>query len=271
MTSPLSGIRVVSIALNVPGPVAASRLRQAGAAVTKVEPPSGDPLAHYAPDWYRELHHDVAVERIDLKSASGKTRLDDLLVTADLLLTSQRPAALRRLGLDADTLFTASAPSRHLRWLNIVGDTSAPDVAGHDLTYLAEAGLLGTEVPRSVFADIVAAECAFSRALLLLREPPGAHSIVGIADSLAPLAAAQRHGLTGPGGLLGGKLAAYGVYAAREGRVAVAALEPHFRQRLYQELELPIDSGLADVFVSRTADEWEIWARARDLPLVKLR
>jgi alpha-methylacyl-CoA racemase len=79
-------------------------------------------------------------------------------------------------------------------------------------------------------------ERAFSAMLLLLREPRGARAVVGLYDSLAPLVAPLRHGLTAEDGLLGGRLVTYNVYRAREGRVAIAALEPHFRERLYTSL-----------------------------------
>ncbi|PZT99619.1 MAG: hypothetical protein DI630_16375, partial [Gordonia sp. (in: high G+C Gram-positive bacteria)] len=41
---PLHGVRVVSLAMNLPGPLATARLVRMGAAVVKVEHPSGDPL-----------------------------------------------------------------------------------------------------------------------------------------------------------------------------------------------------------------------------------
>ena len=46
---PLRGIRVVSLAVNLPGPLTAARYTALGAAVTKVVPPSGDPLAWVSP------------------------------------------------------------------------------------------------------------------------------------------------------------------------------------------------------------------------------
>jgi len=46
---PLWGVRVVTLAVNVPGPVAAARLCELGASVTKVEPPGGDPLEAVSP------------------------------------------------------------------------------------------------------------------------------------------------------------------------------------------------------------------------------
>jgi alpha-methylacyl-CoA racemase len=264
---PLHDIRVVTMALNAPGPVAAARLRAAGAAVTKVEPPSGDPLEGYCAGWYHELHEGITVERINLKSASGGSQMRDLLAAADLFLGSQRPSALGRLGLDADSLLSPSSRLNHLRWLNIVGELEAPEVPGHDLTYLAKAGLLGREIPRSVFADVLAGEHAFAAALLLLRQPPGSRAQVGLYDTLATLVAARTHGLTGPGNTLGGAIPAYGLYDARDGRIAIAAIERHFHARLYEELELPAGADLTDVFRTRTASEWEEWAKERDLPV----
>jgi hypothetical protein len=58
---PLSDIRVVSLALNLPGPLAAARLVAMGASVVKAEPPSGDPLFIGQPDWYHDLHAGIEV------------------------------------------------------------------------------------------------------------------------------------------------------------------------------------------------------------------
>jgi len=268
---PLAGIRLVTIAINVPGPLAASHLRAQGAAVVKIEPPGGDPLATFCPSWYEELNAGATIERIDLKSETGRAAIRRHLEDADLFLASQRPSALARLGLDADTLLATGSPTAHLRWLNIVGEIARPEVPGHDLTYLAQAQLLGNEMPRTLAADVLGAEHAFATALLLLRQPEGSRAVVGLFDSLAPLAAPLRHGLTGPGNLFSGKLPAYGLYDTRDGRVAVAALEPQFRRRLYDELGLPDGSELTTAFRARSAAEWEKWAENRDLPVLAVR
>jgi crotonobetainyl-CoA:carnitine CoA-transferase CaiB-like acyl-CoA transferase len=267
---PLAGVRVVTIALNAPGPLAAARLRECGATVLKVEPPGGDPMKRVCRGWYDELHRGVTVEEIDLKSDAGRARLRPWLGDADLFLASQRPSALARLGLDAATLLAADSPARRLRHLNIVGEVARPEIAGHDLTYLARAGLLGAELPRTLAADVLGSERAFSTALLLLREPPGARAEVGLFDALEPLVAPLRHGLTGPGSVFE-RLPWYRVYAAREGRVAVAALEPHFTARLYAALEAPEGADLSAAFLARTAAEWEAWGDRHDLPIAALR
>src|SRR5947207_4892818 len=79
--------------------MAAERLRAFGAAVTKIEPPEGDPLRRSSIDFYTELTRGMAVEACDLKSADGHAHFDRLLANTDLLLTSQRPLALARLQL----------------------------------------------------------------------------------------------------------------------------------------------------------------------------
>ncbi len=258
----------MSIAQNVPGPAAVAQLVRRGATAIKIEPPAGDQLATLCRPWYDELHAGVRVERLDLKSAPGMAALKSMLAGCDLFLASQRPAALARLGLDAAAL-TREFPS--LRHLNIVGHTAAPEHAGHDLTYLAEHGLVQRSLPLTLVADLMGAERACATVMELMQAAPGSHRVIGLANTIHDLAAPLRHGLTAPGGPLGGANPAYAVYAASDGAVAVAALEPHFRARLYASLGLADGSDLHAVFATKTAAEWESWARSRDLPIVAVR
>ncbi|MDN6387940.1 MAG: CoA transferase, partial [Corynebacterium sp.] len=136
----LAGVRVVSMAVNLPGPVAAHRLRGLGASVTKVEPPSGDPLSLVAPEYYAHLAAGQDVVALDLKSTAGSERLHTLLQDADLLVTSHRPRALAALGLDWEDLH---ARHPHLSQVAITGSPGeAADTPGHDLTYQAAAGTI---------------------------------------------------------------------------------------------------------------------------------
>jgi crotonobetainyl-CoA:carnitine CoA-transferase CaiB-like acyl-CoA transferase len=265
---PLERVRVVSIAQNVPGPAAVARLVQRGAAAVKIEPPHGDALATLCSAWYEELHASVRVERVDLKSRDGMAALRAHLTKCDLFLASQRPAALLRLGLDAASL-TRDYPG--IRHLNIVGDTADPGHAGHDLTYQAQHGLLRRHMPLTLVADMVGAERAYAAALELMTDAPGSCRVVGLANVIHDLAAPLRHGLTAPGGPLGGGNPAYGLYPAREGMIAVAALEPHFRARLYDSLGLADGSDPSAAFKTKTALEWEAWAGPLDLPIVAVK
>jgi alpha-methylacyl-CoA racemase len=272
----LVGLRVVSVALNLPGPAACARLRDLGATVAKVEPPSGDPFEAFCPAWYRRLHEAMAVSRFDLKSDAGRAALHELLAPADLLVTAQRPSALARLGLDP-----ASLAARHPRLCHVaITGHSPPDeeIPGHDLTYLALQGLLTPPAPPpTLFADMAGAERAVSTALALViardRSGRGASVQVPLEDAARALAQPLHEGLTRPGALLGGGNAGYNLYAARTGWIAVAALEPHFAQALARALGIESLSteALRARFATETAQHWQEWARERDLPLVALR
>ncbi|HEY0928445.1 MAG TPA: CoA transferase [Gemmatimonas sp.] len=263
-TTLLAGVHVVTIAQNAPGPLAVQRLVQHGASVCKIEPPQGDPLLTISESWHAEMHEGVTIERVDLKSADGRATLHARLQTAQIFITSQRPAALARLGLDPASLH-AAFPA--LRVLRIVGRLDAPDEAGHDLTYQATAGLIGASMPLALVADVMTSERAFAGVLALLRMEAGSVMDIGMVESLAPMQSTLRHGLTVPGGTLGGGLPRYALYECAEGQVAVAALEPHFAARLRDELGSDESATLAARFREHTATAWEAWAKERDLPI----
>jgi crotonobetainyl-CoA:carnitine CoA-transferase CaiB-like acyl-CoA transferase len=273
---PLAGLKVLSLAVNLPGPVAAARLRDLGAAVTKIEPPDGDPAERVCPAWYRALHENVTVLALDLRDAAQRSRLDAMLAESDLFLTSLRPAALDRLQLSWSDLHARFPRLCHVA---IIGypppDENRP---GHDLPYQAALGLLSPpQMPRALLADLGGAEEAAMAAvaLLLARErgdEPGA-AYVSLAEAAGRFAPAINHGLTATGGVLAGGRPDYNLYEAADGWIAVAALEPHFAERLAGELKLDVLSrdSLAIAFRGRRAREWEDWADARDLPLCAVR
>ncbi len=268
----LSGVRVVSIAVNVPGPVAVARLVALGASACKVEPPGGDYLAFAARGWYDALRAGCDVQVLDLKSPEGRGALFDELARADVFLTSHRPRALERLGLAHDALLERFP---RLCMVRIVGHDGADgDLSGHDLTYQATAGLVTPpSLPPSLFADLATGEAAatVAAALLVQRARTGAGGVHDVVMSQVAhqLAEPRWHGLTATGGVLGGGLPAYGVYAARQGWLAVAALEPAFGQRLAAGLGLDdlTEAALAAAFATRHASEWAAWGRVHDIPI----
>jgi alpha-methylacyl-CoA racemase len=271
----LQGFRIVSLALNVPGPVACAKLVELGAGVLKIEPLSGDPLATVSPEWYRTLISGQEVVRHDLRARAGIEYLHHQLDRADLLLTSMRPSALERAGLDWSRL---SDRWPHLSLLAIVGH-SAPhaDRAGHDLTYQAEVGLLKPPLlPSTLLVDLAGADQAVNGALQLLwrrerGEAAGMLEVV-LAEVAIELAEPLSRGLTSRGAPLGGGYPLYALYQTAAGWIAVAALEPHFRRRMLEELscEATFDA-LREAFLRRTARDWESWAAERDLPIVAVR
>jgi crotonobetainyl-CoA:carnitine CoA-transferase CaiB-like acyl-CoA transferase len=271
-------VRVLSLALNLPGPATLMRLRAAGARCTKIEPPSGDPMQHYCEAAYTALHAGVRVLRADLKTEAGQRRLRRELGRSDVLLTSFRPSALRRLGLDWRALHR-DHPALCL--VTIVGAPGAgAEVPGHDLTYQAEQGLIqGLSLPPTLYADmggaLLACEAVLQALMLRKASGQGVRREVALSDAAAWLALPRHWGLVQPGSIVGGGHAGYRVYACRGGRVAVAALEPHFAQALCAAAGLPAQSllqpamheALARWFAQRSRRQLDALARRLDLPL----
>jgi crotonobetainyl-CoA:carnitine CoA-transferase CaiB-like acyl-CoA transferase len=269
---PLAEIHVVNLAVNVPAGVAAARLAQLGAAVTKVEPPDGDPLRAAAAELYERLTDGHEVVRLNLKDSTDRARLGTVLEAADVLLSSSRPSALARLGLAWPEL---EEQYPRLVQVAIVGHAE-PDQerAGHDLTYVGRYGLVSPPgLPQTLVADLGGAERAVTAAVALLfargREQGPRYAEVALSEAAETFALPWTHGLTMPGGILGGGLPFYGLYQASGGWIAVAALEPRFRERLVAELGVEDASHEAfrAAFAERTPEEWERWGEERDLPL----
>ncbi len=277
---PLQGIRIVSLALNLPGPAALMRLRAMGADCVKVHSPAGDPMAQYSPAAYAQLHAGVRTLALDLKTPHGQAALHTELAQAKVLLTSFRPSALRKLQLDWDTLHAAHP---QLSMVCIVGSLGArAEEPGHDLTYLAEHGLVtDTTLPATLYADmagaLMATEAVLQAVLVHSLHGTATHTQVALADAAAHLALPRVWGLTAgagvanddtagkqnndtagkPGndakGIVGGAHAGYRVYACADGRVAVAALEPHFAAALCRVAQWPIDNATARTSAQTTA------------------
>jgi crotonobetainyl-CoA:carnitine CoA-transferase CaiB-like acyl-CoA transferase len=282
---PLRGTRVLSLALNLPGPAALLRLASMGARCTKVNPPAGDPMQHYTRDGYAQLHQGVKELSLDLKDAKGQAGLHRLLANTDLLLTSFRPSALSKLGLGWKSL-QRQYPALSL--LQVVGAPGAlAEIPGHDLTYQAEVGLVpGMELPASLFADmggaLMASEAALKAVLLHKATGKGSRHEVALSDAAAWLALPRQWRMTTPEGAVGGAHAGYRIYRCKNGRVALAALEGHFARSLCEVAGIAIAHPVKDLFKSsvrqaleaffatRTRQQLDRLSQAHDLPLLTL-
>ena len=284
-TQPLRGVRVLSLALNLPGPAALMRLANMGARCTKVNPPAGDPMQHYTPTGYDLLHKGVAHKTLDLKTAVGQAAVHQLLAKTDVLLTSFRPSALNKLGLGWKSLH------KQYPALSLIEVVGAPgplaEIPGHDLTYQAEVGLVnGMELPPSLFADmggaLMASEAALKAVLLLKTRGKGTRHEVALSDAAAWRALPRQLRMTPPDGAVGGAHAGYRVYACKNGRVAVAALEPHFAISLCAAAGITLAHPVKDLFkpetrqtmakffAGKTRQQLDKLAVAKDIPLLTL-
>lgn len=117
MAGPVAGVKVVELGVWVAGPAAGGILADWGADVIKIEPPTGDPARMFG----RMLGCDLGLNPpfemdnrskrsvvLDLGTDEGRRTAFELLSDADVFLTNVRPGALRRLGLDFETVSAAN-------------------------------------------------------------------------------------------------------------------------------------------------------------------
>lgn len=287
---PLKGVRVLSLSLNLPGPAALMRCRQMGASCVKLEPPppagaapgtSGDPMGMYNRPAYDALHQGVRLGVADLKTEEGQKTLHRELAEADVLLTSFRPSALRKLGLHWEVLHPLYPA---LSQVAIVGAPGArAEEPGHDLTYLAENDLIGgLDLPATLYADmggsLMASEAVLKAVLHQLRKGKGSYIEVALSEAAGYLALPRTWGLTKPGAAVGGGHAGYRVYPCRDGRVALAALEPHFAKTLCAAAGIQnanimtmfspaTHQTIADYLLTMTRQALDALAIEKDIPL----
>jgi crotonobetainyl-CoA:carnitine CoA-transferase CaiB-like acyl-CoA transferase len=232
---------------------------------------------------YAQMHEGVQVLQADLKTPAGQHLLHRELAGADVLLTSLRASAQAKLGLGWIEMHARHQALSHVANVGAPGERA--EAPGHDLTYLAEHDLVpGTRLPPTLYADMggsLLASEAVLQAALRKRDagagaspPEGLYVEVPLSRAAAWLGLPRHWGLTQPDGPVGGAHAGYRVYPCRDGRVAVAALEPHFARRLCEAVGVPAEmmapatrEAVAAFFASRSRQEIDLLARERDLPL----
>ncbi len=286
---PLQGVRILSLALNLPGPAALMRCRRMGATCLKLEPPAGDPMGLYNPAAYAALHEGVQVLTADLKTDEGQKVLQRELAKTDVLLTSFRPSAVEKLGLGWKTVHSLNPALSHVAIVGAPGVLG--EAPGHDLTYMADNDLVtGLDLPPTLYADMggsLMASEAVLQAVLRQREPyagtgdphpQGVFLEVALSESASYLGLPRAWGLTKPGSAVGGGHAGYRVYPCQDGRVAVAALEPHFAASLCTASGVAMKDmatlfapatheAVAAFFLTRTCKQLDKLAADQDIPM----
>jgi crotonobetainyl-CoA:carnitine CoA-transferase CaiB-like acyl-CoA transferase len=113
MAGPMDGVKVVELGVWVAGPAAGGILADWGADVIKIEPPTGDPARMFgrmlgiedrvSPPFEMDNRGKRSIV-LDLTTDEERSTALELLSEADVFLTNVRPAALRRVGLDFETV-----------------------------------------------------------------------------------------------------------------------------------------------------------------------
>jgi alpha-methylacyl-CoA racemase len=149
MKTPLQGLKVLDLSTLLPGPYASLMLADLGAEVLRVEAPNRPDMVRALPPKdasgqsaaHSYLNRGKKAIALDLKQAEGVELLRELVKHYDILLEQFRPGVMAKLGLDYTTL---SAINPRLIYCSITGyGQTGPnrDRAGHDINYLALAGV----------------------------------------------------------------------------------------------------------------------------------
>ena len=114
MSGPLQGVRILDLTTVVMGPFATQMLGDMGANVIKIEAPAGDSMRRVGPfrghggstmgPLYLQANRNKRSVVLDLKTPGDREALLGLIPGADVIVYNIRPQAMRRLGLDYETL-----------------------------------------------------------------------------------------------------------------------------------------------------------------------
>jgi alpha-methylacyl-CoA racemase len=139
---PLQGIRVLEFESIGPAPFAGMLLADMGADVLVVDRPGDTDLG-----LKRERRHDVMMRgkrsvTLDLKKKDSKDVCMSLLARADALIEGMRPGVMERLGLGPDQVLKKNPKLVYGRMTGWGQDGPLAPRAGHDINYIALAGVL---------------------------------------------------------------------------------------------------------------------------------
>ena len=263
----LEGIKVIDFSTLLPGPLASLFLSETGAEVIKIEKPGvGDEIRLSNPQWGEQsvsfslLNRGKKSLSLDLKDPKNLKILIPILKEADIIIEQFRPGVMKRLGLDYESV---KKINQDIIYVSITGyGQYGPKsmVAGHDLNYIGNAGLLSismgrendTVVPPALVADIAGGSYpAVINILLALRKrdlnKEGSYIDLSMTENLFPfmfwgLGSGFAHNKW-PGnsdGVLSGGSPRYNIYKTSDASyVAAAPLEDRFWNKFCEAIELP--------------------------------
>ncbi len=266
MSGPLASLKVLDFSTLLPGPFASLMLADMGAEVLRIESPTRIDLLRVLPPHdqgtsasHAYLNRNKRSLALDLKQAEALEILYELVKEYDIVLEQFRPGVMARLGLGYEAL---KAINPRLIYVSITGyGQTGPykDRAGHDINYLALAGVASYTgrqgsgpLPLGVQLADVAGGSLHAVAGLLAAVIARHHSGVGqLLDVSMTDCSFSLNAMAGAGYLAcgvepewenhvlnGGSF--YDYYRSRDGRwMSVGSLEPAFMQQLCAALGRP--------------------------------
>lgn len=262
---PLAGLKVLDLTSLLPGGYLTMMLASLGADVVKLEAVhGGDPLRDLEPRLGRFssafwlLGQGKRSITIDLKHPAAPALVARLAAGMDVVLEGFRPGTAERLGIGYSQLCAANP---RLVYASLSGYSKGPHEkeAGHDLNYLARAGLLSRsdegagsihalQVPLSDLSGALMTAVGLLAAVAAVRAGgEGTHVEIAMQDVAFSWMLNEIDAYWGTGqppepfgGVLGGRYPCYTNYRCADGRaIAVGALEPKFWVRFCAAVCLP--------------------------------
>ena len=287
---PLAGIRVLEFEAIGPGPFAGMLLADMGADVLLVDRPAASSLGLKRERWMDVMLRGRRSVTLDLKSKGAAGAALELVSRADALIEGFRPGVMERLGLGPEACLKANPKLVYGRMTGWGQDGPLAPRAGHDINYIALAGVLhafgrkgGAPVPPlNLVGDFGGGGMllGFGIACALLHaQRTGRGQVVDAAMvEGASLLAAMFSGFLAAGtwteergaNLLDTGAPWYDCYETRDGKyVAIGAIEAKFFEELVARLGLAglppqherarwpeMRESFARAFRSKTREEW---------------
>ncbi|MEJ8858282.1 CaiB/BaiF CoA-transferase family protein [Variovorax robiniae] len=287
MAGPLQGLRVIEMAGIGPAPFCAMLLADMGADVIRVERPGTKASPHDI------LSRGRSILQLDLRAEGATQAMLDAIAKADVLIEGFRPGVMERLGLGPDACHARNPRLVYGRMTGWGQHGPLAHAAGHDINYIAISGALHA-IGRNGEAPVPPLNYVgdFGGGAMLLAvgvlgaiyetQRSGKGQVVDAAmTDGAALLSAMMYGFKSEGrwnnnrgeNFLDGGAHFYDTYACADGKhVAIGSIEPQFYALLRDRCGLADDPAfdaqmdsarwpllklrLADVFRTRTRDEW---------------
>jgi alpha-methylacyl-CoA racemase len=289
---PLAGIRVLEFEAIGPGPFAGMLLADMGADVLLVDRPEPSGLGVPRERWMEVMMRGKRSVTLDLKAKGAARAALALIGRADALIEGFRPGVMERLGLGPQDAFAANPKLVFGRMSGWGQDGPLSPRAGHDINYIALAGVLAAfgrrgeppVAPLNLVGDFGGGGMllGFGIACALLEaQRSGKGQVVDaamvegaslLATMISGLLAAKRWREERGANVLDTGAPWYDAYETKDGRyVAVGAIEPKFYAQLLERMGLAgetlpgqYESGrwpelrarFAEVFRTKTREEW---------------
>jgi crotonobetainyl-CoA:carnitine CoA-transferase CaiB-like acyl-CoA transferase len=272
MSEALNGIRVIDFGQYIAGPLAAVMLADNGAEVIHIDPPGGPRWQHPADAFYNRGKQRIS---LNLKDAADRSIAVRLIESADVAIENFRPGVMDRLGLSAVELcrrlpsliycslpgFAADDPRRDVAaWEGVVGAATDTYARVDQITTAAPgddpARPVYTALPlASNFAAFHAATAIVMALIARERDGLGQRIEVPLFDAMFELIGAN--GISVDGDYRMARSRGSSTYVCADGRRILfnSTSTPRFR-RWFAEAA-GTDTPSADLFLTRSAQEWE--------------